>query len=748
MILFAEDWLKYPTAKPNWETKNKSYVELAKLYKYMGIQNHAFHLALINPQLKDVDPFSENLALETMAAIALECKINPWYYFREIARVPGGSGEDAVPLRANRGNIALFWSFFNHITTFLIQIRQTGKSVSVDELATYLLNVRCRGTDINLLTKDETLRVNNIKRLKEIDSELPFYLKQRTKNDANNTEMITVNALKNRYVTHLPQASPKLANNVGRGLTSPITIVDEGPFQPNIEIAVPAAFAAGTDARERAARAGEPYGNIFTTTAGKKDEKGGKYIYDILCDSAEWTEKFFDAKNHADLERIVRACAPGKKFYVNITLNHRQLGKDDDWLRRAIENTPGITPDQADRDFFNRWTSGSQTNPLSIEDLERIRNSQSEPAFVSIAAKGGYVTRWFIPENCIAERLANGKYLFTMDTSEAAGNDDISLRLIDVKNGETIAAGTYNETNLITFAEWVTEEWFIRYPNIVGVIERRSTGSTLLDHLLLILPSKGIDPFKRLFNRVVNDYDEEPERFKEIQLPMGRRSQDVYVKYKKHFGFATSGSGITSRSELYSSVLHSAAKQIGDKVKDKKTIDQITALIVKNGRVDHPAGEHDDMVIAWLLGHWFMTKAKNLSFYDLPQGYVLSQVKQKQMETPAETYHNRLQLQYREKLKEVLERLNGESDYFITQKLEQEARHLSTLIETQESETLSVDDLIRNMREERKRNKPAGAVGGIYNRQNSGGFYDRYHNPNLLAQQHRDPTQFNLNDFV
>jgi len=118
------------------------------------------------------------------------------------------------------------------------------------------------------------------------------------------------------------------------------------------------------------------------------------------------------------------------------------------------------------------------------------------------------------------------------------------------------------------------------------------------------------------------------------------------------------------------------------------------------------------------------------------------------METPAETYHNRLQLQYREKLKEVLERLNGESDYFITQKLEQEARHLSTLIETQESETLSVDDLIRNMREERKRNKPAGAVGGIYNRQNSGGFYDRYHNPNLLAQQHRDPTQFNLNDFV
>ena len=183
MILFLNDWQKYPGAIAHTQTSNTSWLEMAKIYNYMGIKNHMFLLALHDPVLLDVDPFDEKISIENQLRVAYECKINPWYYFREVARIPAGSGEDAVKLRANRGNIALYWCFFNHVMTFLIQIRQTGKSVSVDELSTYLLNIRCRKTDINLLTKDDVLRGKNIQRLKDIDVELPFYLKQRTKAD-------------------------------------------------------------------------------------------------------------------------------------------------------------------------------------------------------------------------------------------------------------------------------------------------------------------------------------------------------------------------------------------------------------------------------------------------------------------------------------------------------------------------------------------------------------------------------------
>jgi hypothetical protein len=154
-------------------------------------------------------------------------------------------------LEANRGNIALFWYFFNHVTTFLIQIRQTGKSLNSDILDCYLLDIRCTNTTINLYTKDDSLRAINIQRIKDIFSELPWYLNQRSKRDLDNTEIINVSSLGNWYRTALPQKSPRLALNVGRGSTAAIFKGDEIPFCPNARISIPAALAAGGAAKER-----------------------------------------------------------------------------------------------------------------------------------------------------------------------------------------------------------------------------------------------------------------------------------------------------------------------------------------------------------------------------------------------------------------------------------------------------------------------------------------------------------------
>jgi len=37
-------------------------------------------LALVNPKLQGVDPYSSKLTVEEMAAVAIECKVNPWYF--------------------------------------------------------------------------------------------------------------------------------------------------------------------------------------------------------------------------------------------------------------------------------------------------------------------------------------------------------------------------------------------------------------------------------------------------------------------------------------------------------------------------------------------------------------------------------------------------------------------------------------------------------------------------------------------
>lgn len=737
MILYLEDWLLYPSAKPNYDTKNESYLKLAGTYYAMGIKNYAFMLALHDQSLKDVDPFSPLLTELEMIKIAIECKINPWYYFREIAKVPARSGSDAVPLLANRGNIALYWCFFNHVMTYLVQIRQTGKSISTDVLDSYLLNIRCRGTTINLLTKDDALRSENIQRLKDIIDEMPFYLKQRSKKDLDNTELINISSLGNWYKAHLPQKAKKFALNTGRGMSSPIFRVDEGPFQANIEISLPAALAAGVAMRNKARANNEPFGTTLTTTAGKKDDPDGRYFYQQICAAAEWTEKFFDAKDATELEVMIRAVSRGLKekmrvgdevirgeFAVNITMNHRQLGYDDAWLLTALEETKSVG-DAADRDFFNRWTSGSLSSPLTIQQMETIRGSQKEPLYVEDCKIGSFRVpcRWYIPRDSIEMYMAKNSSILSADTSDGGGGDDISLSLTDVKTGMLIASFNVNRINLLAFSEWVCERWIIQSPNVTLIPERKSSAIALIDHLLLILPDRGIDPFKRIFNRIVNEPDENKTAFEEIKLPLSRRPHDIYVRYKKAFGWATSGGGLTSRSDLYSTTLMSAARNCGHLVNDKTTIDQILSLETRNGRVDHAPGEHDDAVIGWLLGHWMLTKAKNLVYYGIQVTDILSRNRGGNENGGVLTKEQREQIFYRDKIKELLGRLEQEQNEIISMKIENGLRFYNSKLIIEENEVLSLDELIAKTKETKKQN----IIGR--NRNNYGaGVYDRYTN--------------------
>lgn len=246
MILFLEDWDKPENkgAVVHTTTTNHTFLRYSRLLKTMGIENHAFALALHDPSLLHVDPWDSNLSTDEIIAIVSECRKNPWYYFREVARIPAVAGPDNVQFRANRGNISLFWLFFNHITSLLIQPRQTGKSVSTDTLMSYLLDIGTNNTTISLVTKDDKLRTSNVLRLKNILDGLPEYMKLRNKADVNNTEKITVKALGNTYISNVAQASEKAAYNLGRGQTVAINHIDEIAFVNNIQVTLPALLAA------------------------------------------------------------------------------------------------------------------------------------------------------------------------------------------------------------------------------------------------------------------------------------------------------------------------------------------------------------------------------------------------------------------------------------------------------------------------------------------------------------------------
>jgi hypothetical protein len=168
-ILFLDDWKKYPDAICDTSTTNKSFLHYAATLRDMGVKNHHFPLALHNRALVGINPHDPNLTKIQMLFIAQECKVNFWYFIREVARVPGGSSTDPIVFRANRANMCLYWLYHNHIFNILIQPRQTGKSYGADTLATWLMHIKKKKAYINLLTKDDQLRSKNLERLKMLN---------------------------------------------------------------------------------------------------------------------------------------------------------------------------------------------------------------------------------------------------------------------------------------------------------------------------------------------------------------------------------------------------------------------------------------------------------------------------------------------------------------------------------------------------------------------------------------------------
>lgn len=592
MILFKKDWEEHPYAIPDYETKNQSFLRLAGLLKYMGIENNTFLLALHDTTLKGIDPHDESLPPEIIHKIAIECNVNPWYFFREVMRLPPPSGVNPVMLRANRANISAVWLFFNHMTYMLLQPRQTGKSAIVQGIFTWLLQIATINNTIAILTKDDVVRKDGIEKIKGIMEYLPRYLDLRTRKDSNNTENITILNLGNKLQTLVPNASKARASNVGRGMTITSVNIDEFAFVQNIEEILGSLMPTLTAAREVAKDIDAPYGTIFTTTPGYLSTVSGKYAYNFYNGCYRWNEILFDSHDRNELESVIIKNSPCKKPYILLEYNHRQLGFTDEWLKEQITNSV-LSPQQIESEFLLIWGDATETSPLSKDVIATLKQNIRYD-FSSTISEYGYVTRWYITNEELENIIKTRHIIIGLDTSDAVGSDEIGLVMRDSYNAEVIAVGNFNETNLIVFSQWICD-LLLEFENSVLVIERKSSGVVIIDNLILLLLAKGQDPFKRIFNWIVNDCNANPKYKEILDIPFYRRDRNVYEIYRSKFGFATTASGRQGRDKLYGAVFNASTKYTAYSVRDKQLTSQLLSLEVRNGRIDHKNGGKDDM---------------------------------------------------------------------------------------------------------------------------------------------------------
>lgn len=707
MILFPEDWHKPENRGPDGigpiidtRTTNTSFLNYASLLQQMGIKNWAWPLALHDPKLQGVNPFDPDLSTELKIRVGLEISSNPWYYLREAALVPPTSGIDPVKFRATRANIGMFWLFMNNVSFYLLQPRQTGKSVVADAIKNYLMHYRLNNSRIILVTLSQKLLIENIERIKAMRDLLPKYTIAVTKKDSIAKEKYTYPARNNSVVVAVSQNSPNGANNVVRGFTVPIIQYDEAAMVSYMDILWPAAMATGTAARDEARRKGQPYGTIITTTAGDTTSSSGKYMYDIYNGCASWTENYFDCDNREHLHTVIAKASQDGDIMVGATFNHLQLGYTDEWLHQKIRDLKTNDKDKIDRDYFNRWTAGGMLSPLPTDVLRDIQLSERSPLHLEITDEG-YSIKWYIQKEHIAEYMANNHCIIGGDSSEGVGRDATAFQVINISTLETVASISINEVDIIALARYMVK-FMVKYRRTTLNIEHKSTGGTFIETLYTELPLYDEDPFKRIFNTIIQEPEKYSEQYKVLMGGRSRRSPDFYTQNKKRFGFTTTGK---LRTLLYKEVLQVAAKRARHHIYDMVLSGELRRLEVDTatGRIDHTHDGHDDNVMAWMLAMYVLMFGRNLKWYGIDRHAVMSHIQEDgQLGLDLKSQERRLVETYKKEMEQCIETLASTDNPMHRKSLEHRIRMCNDRLRHFGEEPKNIDALLLDIQQKRR----------------------------------------------
>ena len=260
------------------------------------------------------------------------------------------------------------------------------------------------------------------------------------------------------------------------------------------------------------------------------------------------------------------------------------------------------------RDYLNRWYVGAGDPILSQENLKAISGSRAPNGPLYQEIIDNFVISWYTSKEEV-EKWRDKPFIIGLDASDMVDRDFTTAVAIDPKTLRTLFTFRCNSANITAIAAFFTKMMLI-YKKAVLIPEAKSTGRTIIDAVADNLVTRGVSPFTRIFNYIVQNYNTNPTFRK-----MNFTDVNLYANGgKRHVGFMTTGK---TRNELYKDTLQKAADISGNVVLDPTLIDELMSLEVKNGRIDHGDNKHDDMVISWLLAHWLIFYGANLRFYGL-----------------------------------------------------------------------------------------------------------------------------------
>lgn len=608
--IIATNKRSIPKRKPiiDWKTKNESFLELHEDLKILGVDNNKFFLKLYDPDLEGIDPYMPNLPLELQIKIFFEVWINPWYYLRAISRIPedgkaicvGGGSE----FKIDRTSVATWFLFLNGIDHYGSKPRQCGKTQDAIAKQLYGFNWGCVSTQFLFFNKDFPQAKVNLYRMKCQRMMLPTFLQMeygytedgRIDKGINNVTMMR-NPINGNQIKCMTKAtSVDIANSQGRGDTAAMHYMDEFDFWPYSTTIMKAAAFAYSKASENAAANSSLHCRICTSTPGFTSSRDGKAAVEFIDQCVQWKDSYLDMPINK-LQKIVHGNK--RNGFVYVEHSWKQLKKTEKWYEKQCELV-GYDANTIAREIDLKRISGNELNPLKKEHQTYISANTLKP-MMDIDYSDN-LCPFFFYEKIHREY----PYIVIVDPAEGLGADH--------DNNAVIVLNPYT---LRTVMEYKSP--YVSQPGLFKMLDKLFT-----EHLpkpcIIVEANKG----RELINiftdsiwvdRLWYDADKLNAKVVEVADEYGAAQQAAHIR--KAWGFDTSSK---SRPQLFRTLDVLVEEDI-DTLCTEYVAKDVLGLIKKpTGRIEAGKGEHDDCIMAKLIGHFVYNNATNLEEYGIIKG--------------------------------------------------------------------------------------------------------------------------------
>ena len=473
---------------------------------------------------------------------------------------------------------------------------QTYKTTTLTAIMAYLMLFEYRNCDIPYLHKTETRCTDNIEILRDYITALPKYMNPW----ANYKHLPGAKSLKyeKHNVSIAPISAPKAestATDKTRGYSLFSWFADECEFIPYMKAIIDGANPTIVQARATAKANNLRACMMYASTPGDLETAEGKEWEKILDNLPRFDEKWYDLPS-AELERMKNPPAGSMEAPLTMTyieFNHIQLRKDGEWLRQQyFEAVQKSTLGEYRRGVLLQRFRGGEGSFFKQEDLDYIQSKMREPDY-DVCLMKKYHLYVYKHDIKVPDLNSNAPYfdmiipyLIGIDCATGKDGDNTAICIVHPYTLEVVGElvspymGGLDLMRIVTILAKML-------PKALFCLESNMTGVDIIDFV----------QESQLENRFYHD-PRATEMTKNVTEPNNAvASMKARARAKRHFGTYVSPKVRKTMFNVLRDTLHDYRHLIYTKFLVK---DICNLVQQKNGNMAAAAGEHDDMVMAYL----------------------------------------------------------------------------------------------------------------------------------------------------